>query len=96
MTARLESLISRRRRLLGLGYLKELAAWMRSIYDVYQARRREREVRETLQSMSPELLDDIGIKIDEYGKPTRMLARQNPHVIATEALTPSPRYHDPY
>jgi hypothetical protein len=48
-----------------------------------------------LQSMSPELLDDIGLRIDEFGKPTTKLARRNPHVPAAEVLTPR-RYHDPY
>jgi uncharacterized protein YjiS (DUF1127 family) len=95
MTTHLEPVINRRRRLFGLGYLNELAAWTRSIYDAYRAHRREREVRETLQSMSPELLDDIGLRIDEFGKPTTKLARRNPHVLAAEVLTP-PRYHDPY
>lgn len=96
MNTQVERIVSRRNtRVFGLTYLSRLAAWARLKYEAYRKHRLEIEAREALRAMSPELLDDIGVKIDDSGKPVPTFACQNPHVIATEALTLASRYHDP-
>jgi hypothetical protein len=96
MNTRVERIVSRRYyRVFGLTYLSGLAAWARLKYEAYCRYRLEIEAREALRAMSPELLDDIGVKIDASGKPVQPFASHNPHLIATEALTLASRYHDP-
>lgn len=95
MNTQVERIVSRRYyRVFGLTYLSRLAAWARLKYEDYCKYRLEIEAREALRAMSPELLDDIGVKIDATGQ-VQTFASQHPHVIAAEALTPASRYHDP-
>jgi hypothetical protein len=97
MNTQVERLASRRNtRVLGVTYLDRISAWAQLKYKAYRARRAAIEAQEALLSMSPELLDDIDVKIDEFGKPMLELADQNPHVVAVAALIQSPRYHDPF
>lgn len=97
MNTQVERIAGRRNyRVFGLRHLSAVAAWARLKYEAFRARRREIEAREALMALSPELLDDIGVKVDDAGKPSPSFASQNPHLLAMEALMPpAQRYHDP-
>ena len=97
MNTQVDRVASRRNtRVLGLTYPGRLAAWARLKYEAFRTRLRENEARDALRALSPELLDDIGVKVDPSGKPTPKFADHNPFVIATEALAPKKRHQDPY
>lgn len=97
MNTQVERVASHRNtRVLGLTSLGRLRAWARLKYEAFRMRLRENEARDALMAMSPELLDDIGVKVDPSGNPTPKFADHNPFVIATDALTPKKRHQDPY
>jgi hypothetical protein len=97
MNTQAERLTSRRAaRVSGFTYLKKLAAWIERKREAYRAHRHALELRDTLGTLSPDLLDDIGVALDANGDPRLELATRNPHVIVTNFLDTSPRYHDPH
>jgi uncharacterized protein YjiS (DUF1127 family) len=96
MNTQAERLASRHTsRIYGFTPLSRFAAWAKLKHEAYRKRRREIEALEALKAMSPELLDDIGVSLDQSGKPMETAATQHPYVIATEVLTLSTRFHDP-
>ena len=96
MNTQAERLTSRRdARVSGFIHLKKLAAWIQLKRDAYRAHRHVLELRDTLSTLSPELLNDIGVALDLNGDPVLEFARQNPHAIVTNILEKPLRYHDP-
>lgn len=95
MNAHVERLVSTGRS--GLTPLSKFAAWMNAKWEARRARRTQEEAIDFLRAMEPKLLEDIGVDINKLGKPAPVIALQNPHVIATVALSSSPssRHQDP-
>ncbi len=97
MNTQAERLTSRRdARVSGFTYLKKLVVWIELKRKAYRAHRHALELRDTLSTLSPDLLDDIGVALDTNGDPRLELASRNPHVIVTSVPEKSLRYHDPH
>jgi hypothetical protein len=70
----------------GFPLFHKLSAMMRSKLKEWREQRLERAQIEALEALSPEILDDIGVRIVREGRPSKSMAVCHPYVIAIGAM----------
>jgi uncharacterized protein YjiS (DUF1127 family) len=58
-------------------------------FKTWRADKAERDAIEALEALGPEILDDIGVTIVKEGNEPKSIARCNPYLIATMAMSSS-------
>lgn len=80
----------------GFAFLTKLAAWIELKRVSRRAYLHEMELRDTLRSLSPDLLADIGVTLDANGEPVLERASDDGHMVVANALDSPRRRQDTY